>query len=201
MNAARTMGGKITEAEASAITEEASATRKHLSADSLARFLGVTYDQRQGLRLTTIGSTNVRKRARKELRKRADRLYQERKRRANGVRPRAEYEAISLSKVKPWAAEGISRRTWERRRRRNMTRTQNDASVSAPIFSISEDGLASARTAEGGFASKEASKGLASSQTAIRIAVDVTIAAASLPLELRLLALGLPLPDDMRMAA
>jgi hypothetical protein len=43
MECAKTMGGKITEAQASEITEEASITRKHLTADSLARFLGVTY--------------------------------------------------------------------------------------------------------------------------------------------------------------
>src|SRR6516162_9563515 len=35
MEAAKRMGGEITEAEASAITEEASLTRKHLSADNL----------------------------------------------------------------------------------------------------------------------------------------------------------------------
>jgi hypothetical protein len=77
MECAKSMGGKITEAGASAITEEASITRKHLSADNLARFLGVTYEQRQALRLTTIGSVNVKKRARKELRKRADKLAKE----------------------------------------------------------------------------------------------------------------------------
>src|SRR5262249_56505071 len=74
MEAAKRMGGKITEAEASAITEEASITRKHLSADNLARFLRVTYTQREALGLTTIGSVDVGKRARKELRKRRDRL-------------------------------------------------------------------------------------------------------------------------------
>src|SRR5215472_17823998 len=58
MEAAKRMGGKVTEAEAAAITEEASITRKHLSADNLARFLGVTYEQRQHLCLTTIGSIN-----------------------------------------------------------------------------------------------------------------------------------------------
>src|SRR5262245_60426053 len=50
MECAKSMDGKITEAEASAITEEASITR-NLSADNLARFLGVTYEQRQALRL------------------------------------------------------------------------------------------------------------------------------------------------------
>jgi hypothetical protein len=43
MECAKNMGGEITEAEASAITEEASITRKHLTADNLAQFLGVTY--------------------------------------------------------------------------------------------------------------------------------------------------------------
>jgi hypothetical protein len=103
MNAARDMGGKITEAEASAITEEASITRKHLNltADDLARFLGVTYEQRQRLGLTTIGSINVGKRARKELRKRQNRTAHEKRRRTLGIRPRAEYEANSLSKTNP----------------------------------------------------------------------------------------------------
>ena len=33
-----------------------------------------------------------------------------------GERLRAEYEEKSLSRTKPWVAEGICRRTWERRR-------------------------------------------------------------------------------------
>src|SRR5262249_60936915 len=115
MECAKNMGGKITEAEASAITEEASIIRKHLSADNLARFLGVTYAQRQTLHLTTIGSVNVKKRARKELRKRDDRLAKERKRRASGVRARTEYEANSIAAKA--RAEGVSRMTIYRRKR------------------------------------------------------------------------------------
>ena len=39
------------------------------------------------------------------------------KRRRNGVRTRAEYEANSISKTKPWEAAGFKcRRTWERHR-------------------------------------------------------------------------------------
>ena len=98
MEAARRMGGTITMSEASDITEEASIIRKCWSADNLARFLGVTYAQRQAFRLTTIGSTDVKKRARKELRKRRDRLYQRAKRRAAGARPQSE----SLSRTQPW---------------------------------------------------------------------------------------------------
>jgi hypothetical protein len=111
MECAKNMGGKMSEAEASAIIEEASITRKHLTADNLARFLGVTYAQRQALRLTTIGSVNVGKRARKEMRKRSDRLAKEAKRRAAGMRPQSE----SLSATKPWRELGMSRAAWYRR--------------------------------------------------------------------------------------
>jgi hypothetical protein len=105
--AARRMGGKITEAQASDITEEASITRQHRKADNLARFLGVTYAQRQALGIKTIGSINVGRRARKELRKRRDRLAKEAKRRAVGMRPQSQ----SLSATEPWRALGVSRRT------------------------------------------------------------------------------------------
>src|SRR5262249_13408145 len=73
MEAAKRMGGKITEAQASAITEEAAIIRKRSSADNLARFLGLTYVQRQRLGIKTIGSIDVKKRARKVLRQRKDR--------------------------------------------------------------------------------------------------------------------------------
>jgi hypothetical protein len=193
MEAAKRMGGKITEAEASAITEEASIIRKCWSADNLARFLGVTYAQRQALGLKTIGSIDVKKRARRELRKRKDRLYQERCRRARGARPQSE----SLSRTKPWEALNMSKRTWERRR--NKAR---DASSSAVSFLSRNDRLATpaggARMEfERGFASKEA-RGYPSSQTATTIAADIH---GSLPLELRLLALGLPIPQNLARAA
>jgi hypothetical protein len=153
MEAAKRMGGKITEAQASAITEEASIIRKCWSADNLARFLGLTYVQREKLGIKTIGSIDVKKRARKVLRQRKDRMYRERKRRAGGVLARAEYLARSLSTTKPWEKLGMSRRSWFRQRSKLGT------GVSAVIFLTSEDrpvppeggtGLA-----ERGFASKE----------------------------------------------
>jgi hypothetical protein len=118
----------MSDADAAAITEEASITRKHLSADNLAKFLGVTYAQRQALRITTIGSIDVKKRARKELRKREDRLAAERKRRERGIRPQSE----SLSATQPWKELGISRRTWERRR--NKARDASDATLSGARY-------------------------------------------------------------------
>jgi hypothetical protein len=196
MEAAKRMGGEITEAEASEITEEASICRKHLSADNLARFLAVTYEQRQALGLTTIGSVNVKKRARKEMLKLRKRRALERKRRASGVLARAEYEAKSLSRTQPWRALGMSRRTWERHRNK-----PRDASVSPPIFLSTSDRPASAGLEAGeferGFASKKA-RGYSSSQTASTLAGDRY---ASLPVELRLAALCLPLPKNLARAA
>jgi len=186
MEAAKRMGGKITEAEASAVTEEASICRKHLSADNLARFLGVTFAQRQDLGLTTIGSVNVKKRARKELRKRACRLRKERMRRARGMRPQSE----SRSATQPWKVEGMSRRTWYRR---NKLATGTGTTLSAPSYSFPEDRPVPTGMSEGefeqGFALKEvrmrptaappkaasenAARGLPSSQTATTMVADI----------------------------
>jgi hypothetical protein len=195
MEAAKRMGGKITEAEASAITEEASITRKQLSADNLARFLGVTYAQREELGIKTIGSIDVKRGARKVLRQRKDRLYRERKRRASGVRARSDYEANSVA-AKARAA-GVSRMTIYRRKRaaEPTKNSPNVTGVSAAIFLSSEDRPVTPEGVEGlserGFASKKA-RGLPSSQTATTMAVDNAVSAYSqLPLELRLVALGL----------
>jgi hypothetical protein len=201
MECAKNMGRKITEAEASAITEEASITRKHLSADNLARFLGVTFEQRQRLGLTTIGSVNVKKRARRELRRRNNRLAKEAKRRAKGMRSRAEYEGNSLSATRPWEAMNMSRRTWERRR--NKTRV---ASVGTPSLIDSEDTLATASVAER-VELKWTSEGQNAPRrpegpntverkvfglTTDKVAVPEPVSAyEDLPLELRFLALGL----------
>jgi hypothetical protein len=53
----------------------------------------------------------------KARRKERDRIDKAAKRRAAGALPRAVYEANSLSRTKPWQAMGISRRTFERRRK------------------------------------------------------------------------------------
>ena len=130
---AKNMGGKITEAKASAITEDASITRKHLTADNLARFLGVTFKQRQDLRLTTIGSVNVKKADRRQIRRVRDKVRKERKRRTNGVRPRAEYLANSTAAKA--RAEGVSRMTIYRRMHAEQAKNGlHVTGVSAAIF-------------------------------------------------------------------
>ena len=197
MEAAKRMGGNISEAQASAITKEASNIRKCWSADNVARFLGVTYAQREALRLTTIGSVNVKKRARKELRKRRDRLVKEKRRRALGMRPQSE----SLSAIQPWRELGMSRRTWYRK---NKLRTGTGTTLSGAIFLSSEDRPVppegAAGLAERGFASKKGkeARGLPSSQTATTLVADRY---GALPLELRWAALCLPMPENLAVAA
>lgn len=115
VNAASRMGRRgMPEAEAEAIIEEASTTRRHTTADRLARWLGLTYEVRERFGITTIGAVDVSKRERARRRKERKRLAQERRRREQGAKPRAN----SLSRTRPWQVEGISRRTWERRRQR-----------------------------------------------------------------------------------
>jgi len=189
------MGGRLTEAEASEIIEEASITRKHRTADNLAKFLGVTYEERQRLRLTTIGSVNVKKRARKEMRKRRDRLAKEQKRRAQGMRPQSQ----SLSATQPWRELGMSRRTWYRR---NKLRTgTSGTTLSAAIFLSSVDRPV---PPEGGTGLAERHCRAEDKKEDFRLATATTPAAdiyGTLPLELRLAALCLPTPEKLARAA
>jgi hypothetical protein len=118
IEAARRMGRKhLTVAQAEDIIEEAGRIRKRVKADDLARWLGVTYAEREKLKLTRIGACDIGKRARIILRRRKHRLRQERRRRENGAKPRSEYLAQSLSRIRPWEARGLSRRQWYRVRR------------------------------------------------------------------------------------
>jgi hypothetical protein len=192
MNAARIMGCEITEAEASAITEEASIIRQQRSADNLAKFLGVTYAQRQALGLTTIGSVNVRKRARKEMRKRSDRLAKEAKRRAAGMRPQSE----SLSRTKPWEAMKMSRRTWYRQRTKGVLGRSGTVSSAAIFLSSDDEVVPTARLRR-----KKNPSGASprKKKAAIRLATATTMVAdryGALPMELRLAALCLPIPEN-----
>jgi hypothetical protein len=176
MEAAKRMGGSITEAEASAITEEASITRKHLKADNLAKFLGVTFKERQQLGpRPTIGSIDVKKRAREELRKRHNRIAHERRRRGLGMRPQSE----SLSATQPWRELGMSRATWYRQ---NKAGKRRETTLSASIFLSNEDRTVSPEREvefKRGFASKKA-RGLPSSQTATTMVADVPISRVAL---------------------
>jgi hypothetical protein len=132
MNCASRLGREVTEREAAAVL--ASIAPRRWRADSLGRYLGLTYAQREAVGITTIGSVNVGKRARTVLRKHRDRKAKEAKRRAAGMRPRAEYENGSVAAVA--RAEGVSRMTIYRRKRaaERARNPSNVTGVSTAVF-------------------------------------------------------------------
>jgi hypothetical protein len=105
--------------------------RVWLDGKELGQRLNLTNPEREALKVWRIAPVNldgelISAEYLAEQRKAKDR---ERKWRKRGTsRRRDVYEAESLSSRKPWLADGISRRTWERRRRKSGV-----ASVSATI--------------------------------------------------------------------
>jgi hypothetical protein len=90
-------------------------------ADTLGARLGLREVERSRLRIRTIGAIDLTKAERLARRRDRKRVRRIGCRRAQGIRPRAVYEATSASRTKPWEAQGISRRTWERRGRPRLT--------------------------------------------------------------------------------
>lgn len=102
--------------EAEAIAEAAELTAIWQGADEMANRIRLSLADRTLLKVGTIGAVEVTKRERKALQKKKRRDRETERRRAKGAKPRAEYEAQSLNRAKPWEALGISSRTWYRRR-------------------------------------------------------------------------------------
>ncbi len=82
----------------------------------LGALLQVTAAEREAFRLRTIDAIDECREAR-QARLTTERRARdaERKRAQRGCVPRALYEAASLTATAPWKAEGVCRRTWERR--------------------------------------------------------------------------------------
>jgi hypothetical protein len=107
--------------EVEAIIAAAIAKPRRWRADTLAKRLNLKEADRARLKITTIGAVDfdqaarrARQKAQKQIR---DRQRAAAKRKSAGTISRADYLAAALTTIKPWAAAGISRRTWERRRR------------------------------------------------------------------------------------
>jgi hypothetical protein len=107
----------LTAERANAIVIKAIDRPRRWKATTLGWRLGLTADHRAMLGITTIRAVDCTDEQMAENRKAKARQRTEANRRAKGAVPRADYEANSLSRTKPWEAEGISRRTWERRRK------------------------------------------------------------------------------------
>jgi len=86
--------------------------------DRIAKYLGVTFQTRHWLRLWSFGACDVSRKERhaktKADKQRLDRDRARQRRRQRGAKPRAQYEAESLSRAEPWKAQGMTRRTWYR---------------------------------------------------------------------------------------
>jgi hypothetical protein len=121
--------------------------------DDVGNLMRVSYAERSRIKGTTLGSYDVdragRKKLAKERRKERDRVGAKARRKANGATPREE----SLSQTEPWKAENISRRTWERRRKKAAS--AGDANSSPHPFSIVERRIC-VRTPKGAGAPKRA---------------------------------------------
>ncbi|MFT4115596.1 hypothetical protein [Bradyrhizobium sp.] len=105
-------------AEAAALAAHVLRRPYKFKADTLGEKVGLTYAERQALGITTIGSTDVGPAERERLRRERYNAKRREKRRAAGVKPREMYEQNSIESEAPWEAAGISRSTWQRRRRR-----------------------------------------------------------------------------------
>jgi hypothetical protein len=106
----------LTMKERKAIVGDALVNPQRWKADALAWRLRLTAADRAALGITTIGAIDENRAARKQRRKRQARKRMAAHRRAKGSKSRASYEAQSAAETMPWLAEGISRRTWYRRR-------------------------------------------------------------------------------------
>ncbi|MAY61555.1 MAG: hypothetical protein CML29_05030 [Rhizobiales bacterium] len=108
----------ISPSDLDAIVIRSSTRKRMIPADDVARLLGVTFELRSLLTFKTIGACDVskaeRQRLAKDRKRERDRLRAATKRSQNVRMDRASYEANSAERLRPWEAEGISRRTWYR---------------------------------------------------------------------------------------
>lgn len=89
---------------------------KHWKARRLGFLLKLPFNDRAKMRITTIAAYDMSEARREIRRKQMAKDRMQRIRREKGAVPRAQYLATTLTASKPWIAEGITRRTWERRR-------------------------------------------------------------------------------------
>lgn len=92
-------------------------------ADALAWRLRLTAADRAALGITTIGAIDENKTARKKRRKAHARKRMAQARKKSGAISRKTYEDQSVEAAMPWIADGISRRTWYRRRKMALVGT------------------------------------------------------------------------------
>ncbi len=116
---AERLGAKLSEAEAEAVVSYCNRYPRKFKARHLGKLLGLTEEVRHAMGITTIKSIDVTPAQRKRINKskHADKV-----RRLRDRKPREQWLAEnSLSRTKPWEAEGIHKATWYRRKGRGAT--------------------------------------------------------------------------------
>ncbi|WP_342360794.1 hypothetical protein [Terrarubrum flagellatum] len=109
-----------------------------VAGDALAKLFSVTAAEREALQLRSFGAVDRPKADRladaRQVKRAADRerLQEKRLQEHPNRRPRKVYEEHSAEQLKPWIIEGISRRTWYRRRA---------ASTSENLAQVGRDGV------------------------------------------------------------
>jgi hypothetical protein len=106
-----------TTGEVATVVDAAMQKQLKFRADTLAKKLNLTDAERIKPKIKTIGAVDVGKDERLQRRRERDRHYRLQRRRTQGGKARADYEANALTTTKPWLALGISRATWYRQGR------------------------------------------------------------------------------------
>jgi hypothetical protein len=110
-------------ADASNLLAQIDAFPMKWRAETLGRHLNLTGVEWKALRLRTIAPVDMTKEERVAHSQALAAQRKKAKRRMSGAQPRAEYESKSLSRTKPWEAEGMSRGTWYRKGRETSVST------------------------------------------------------------------------------
>jgi hypothetical protein len=123
----------ITAAELADLIDQAGAGWRW-GADELAHEIGLDDATRKRLRITTIGAIDCSKIQRVRRRKRKAKAAARARRAKAGAKPHAK----SAAETQPWIAEGISRRTWYRRRAKVGTDGTNSNAADLSSYMRSE---------------------------------------------------------------
>lgn len=126
------------EATLGPIAEVRTKRKRMLGADAVAKLLFVSLAERNELSLKTIGACDTsgeeRQKVAQENKRARDRKRQEQKRRTEGKIHRVSFEAESISRLKPWLAEGISRSAWYRANRgTGVSRVEEEGKGDTPV--------------------------------------------------------------------
>ena len=106
-------------ADAQVILDEVDAYPRSWKSATLGQLLNFGGKEWRRLRTRTVTPVDMTTEDRRNFSRILSNGQRRAKRARSGMKTRAEYEANSLSKTKPWVAEGISRRTWYRRQKEN----------------------------------------------------------------------------------